>query len=187
MRSIAKGAVFVGAGPAGPEIIAEAEAREGPLSRTQKEMLVAPLVTAPLRRHLERLSPKSNTEIQVFFVDRIADVQSPVGAELLHPAGLTLSPFAAASGDAEALAALIGRPLRDLPAPVIFLSMYELGRMPMAVRVSTLAHEFGHAFGLDHGGGRENLMSPLRHGRCLPGLNSQQVSVLRETLNREKQ
>ena len=48
--------------------------------------------------------------------------------------------------------------------------------------VAVAAHEVGHAFGLAHENGRENLMAPSRHGRCLPGLNRQQVEVLKANL-----
>ena len=77
---------------------------------------------------------------------------------------------------------LIGVNPRQLPAPVVALSMYELARLAPQIRITILPHELGHAFGLSHGGGRENLMEPSRHARCVPGLNSEQLSVLQTHL-----
>ncbi len=162
--------------------LAEAESKDASLSAAQREAILAPFVTAPLRRVFERLTPQSETEVQLFFVDRIADPASPISAGLRHPAGLTFSPFAPKLAQEPNLAALIGIDQNSLQAPVIFLSLRELTRIPPEKRNTVLAHEFGHAFGLAHGGGRENLMEPTRHARCSPGLNADQLRVLQSNL-----
>jgi hypothetical protein len=175
--------LFVAAGPDASSALASAQnAKQGTLSQEERDGVLAPYVTAPLRRLLANLSPASTHEVQLLFVDRIADPKSPISAGLQYAAGLTLSPFAPASKQAQALETLIGINPRQLAAPVVALSMYELARLAPQIRITVLAHELGHAFGLSHGGSRENLMEPTRHARCVPGLNLEQLRVLQTHL-----
>jgi len=183
LNVIEEEALFVAAGPDASRALASAQnAKQGTLSQAERDGVLAPFVTAPLRRLLSSLAPTAKHEVQLFLVERIAAPESPIAAGLRYPAGLTLSPFAPPSKEAQALETLIGINPRQLAAPVVVLSMYELARLAPQIRITVLAHELGHAFGLSHGGGRENLMEPSRHARCVPGLNVEQLSVLQTHL-----
>lgn len=137
---------------------------------------------APLDRFINLLTPKTPFEVQIIFVPTIVSSSSAVGQGLTHLSGLTLSPYAAPSENSAELARLLGRPLENLPAPLLFLAIDELSKLPPEGRFTVLAHEMGHAFGLSHGGGRENIMEPKRHARCLSGFSQEQVEVLRSIL-----
>ncbi len=178
MHRLSLPSLFVGATPDATKALAAT----GTLTQAERDALLAPVLSAPLRAFLGALRPNNTFEVQVVFVDRIADKESILGMQLPHLAGLTLSPFAAPSDDVEALTLLLGQSLSELPAPVIFLSIHELSKMLPELRASLLAHEMGHAFGLVHGGGRENVMAPERHARCLSGFNATQLLLLRESI-----
>lgn len=184
IERVETGALFVAAGPKAAAAVRETEASKGPLSKLERETVMAPFVTAPLRQILGTLTPTSPKEVQLFFVDRITATDSPVSVGLRHPAGLTFSPFTAAA-EAQPLERLIGINPRELPAPIVFLSLRELSRLAPNARTTVLAHEFGHAFGLEHGGSRENLMQPRRHARCTPSLDSEQLAVLQSQLTEQ--
>ncbi len=178
MRSLSLPSLFVRATPDATIALAAA----GTLTQAERDALLAPVLSAPLRAFLGALRPNNRFEVQVVFVDRITDKESVLGMQLPHFTGLTLSPYAAPSDDVEGLALLLGQSLSELPAPVIFLSIHELSKMQPELRASLLAHEMGHAFGLVHGGGRENVMAPERHARCLSGFSATQLLLLRESI-----
>ncbi len=183
VRAFDESALFINAGSDGARALAEAERGNTPLPQKDKRALMATLISAPLRRLLHAMSPATKREVQLVFVDRIASIDSPIAAGLRHPAGLTLSPWLPPSEDDESLTEFIGVQRAELAAPVILLSMHELSRLDPDLRASTPAHEMGHAFGLSHGGGRANLMSPQRRARCRPGLQEAQIAILRANLS----
>jgi hypothetical protein len=60
----------------------------------------------------------------------------------------------------------------------VLISIRELSQLPIDSRQTVVAHEIGHALGLIHLGGRENLMSGDPHRGCVPGLETGQIETL---------
>jgi len=181
VRVFEEKALFVASGKTGADALAKATSNGQNLGPSQRAKVLGPYVAAPLRRLLSKLDPAGQRDVQIVFVDRIVGPRSTVAAGLRNVAGLTLSPFAPAEERSE-IEALLGTSFNNLPAPIIFLSMYELSKMRPALRKSTLAHEMGHALGLGHVASHDNLMSQQRRASCMPGLGEEQVEVLRKVL-----
>lgn len=137
---------------------------------------------APLRSLLRNLEPATPRELQLVFVDRIVSIHSPVAQGLRHPSGLTLSPFVKERDELAGIEELLGIELAALAAPIVLMSTHELERVEPERRFSTIGHEFGHAFGLEHSGGRDNLMSLVRHTHCAPGFHDEQLEIIAESL-----
>lgn len=174
--------IFVAGGAPAKAALEAAEKKRGSaLPLAERRTLIASFVAAPLRALLAKIRPADTHELQLVFVDRIVSIDSPVAAGLIDPAGLTLSPFADANDNPE-IEALLGMPLADMPAPVVLVSLHEIGRIEPELALTTVAHEVGHAFGLKHAGGRDNLMSPMRLRDCMPGFRDSQLEILDKEL-----
>jgi hypothetical protein len=134
--------------------------------------LVAAEVSEPLSRLLGERARDAGV-IDLVFVERIASPLSPVQLVVKDLVGLTLSPMLP-RGSTE-----LARTLRTPDkVPTVMVSTRELERLPPEARRTVVAHEIGHALGLEHQGGSENLMSQKRHDACVPGLNPDQHKTL---------
>lgn len=114
---------------------------------------------------------------------QMAVILLPTIPRLPSAAGLTFSPCLAVTQDA--LSVDLGFSVSDLAGPVVFLGAVALEKTAPEARYDVLAHEIGHGLGLEHVGGRENLLSPLRHTSCLPALREHELRKAHACLARD--
>lgn len=152
--------------------------------RAQVDAVVQDLVLGPYRSLVSRLAADvgvsnergPNGRVHVVFLRHIAQPGS-LGAGLFQELrGLTVSPWLAESDGDRALAEALGLPKRFAPVAVVGTEpVSQLG--PTAVD-ATLAHELGHALGLPHVPGKDELMQEGVHP-CVPALRPEQAEALR--------
>lgn len=133
----------------------------------------------PLRELLTNLAQPQRGVIHVVVLEDIVEGRAAAAAVLGDLVGLTLAPQLLRHVDPDdpraRIVAQLG--LEGFDATVL-LSERHLRRLEGVGFVGAVAHELGHALGLEHHEDKTNLMARGRH-LCLPGLDAVQVEVLR--------
>lgn len=140
--------------------------------------LASDAVLGPLRAFMRAHAVPARDRVHVVVLRRVARPDSVVRRHLGDLRGLTLSPALRGAVDGGAGPELAE--WLDLPrafTPTVFVSLEDLRGAPG--RELTLAHEVGHALGLEHRSAPDDLMAVVPP-RCLPGLDAAQVARLRE-------
>ena len=144
---------------------------------------VGDILFADLRAFIRGQSNPPRTSINVVIIDQIAspDVAAQFKGGVL--AGLGLSPTlfknVAAGDSSKDLFELIG--LEESFTPTLFVGHEDVTRLAKSPDV-IVAHELGHAMGLQHTQGAGDLMTQYAASNaCLPGLTDGEIDVLKST------
>jgi hypothetical protein len=135
---------------------------------------------APLFDVVRERASRANDGVDVIVLPRLVDPGSPAAAFFSRLDGLTLSPahratLARAPGaSAEEARALYDALALERFRPTVLVAVDDLQAPDFR-----LAHELGHALGLDHEADATNLMASQRRGGCAPALRDDQLRALR--------
>ena len=134
----------------------------------------------PLRELISSQAQPPRALIHVVVLEDIVEGRAAAAAVLGDLVGLTLAPQLLSEVEPEdpraRIVAQLGLEAFDA---TVLLSERHLRRLEGVGFVGAVAHELGHALGLEHHDERHNLMARGRH-LCLPGLDEAQVEALRE-------
>ncbi len=154
-----------------------------PAQQTALNKATGDILFADLRAFIRSQSNPPRRSVNVVILDQIASPD--VAAQLKDGviAGLGLSPTLfknVAAGDASKnLFELIG--LGEDFTPTLFVGHEDVTRLAKSPDV-IVAHELGHAMGLQHTQEPGNLMTQFgASNACLPGLTDQEIDVLKST------
>ena len=149
------------------------------LSPDRADDLMLDAVLAPLRAWLAS-RPSSGARVDLVVVPEIVGPGSPVARVADDLAGFTVAPglVAELAQEQPDFATKVAARLGPGLTPTVFVSSAVLGRVDSADARWVVTHELGHALGLAHDDGPDNLMG-ARLYRCRPGLRPDQAARLR--------
>ncbi|MCB9662918.1 MAG: hypothetical protein H6732_02315 [Alphaproteobacteria bacterium] len=170
-----RGVRLVPAGPA--RHVATHALLSGPLDADRDEEARLDRALAPVRDFVDTHARPPRGRIVVAVLPTILTNGSWAADVFQDMVGLAFaSPETSATPADEAARALARHLDLERPHdPVVLLSRDDLVRQPPWAPPLALAHELGHALGLEHEADRDNLMR-ARQGRCLPDLTDAQLA-----------